>query len=70
MFCITLPRASRTDRVVKFSEGIRLMKWFWRFSSCNGVRLGVNWCYENTTYALQNGVNRRVALLEAGTEEL
>jgi hypothetical protein len=32
--CITLPRASRTAWEVKFSEGIRLMKCFWRFFSC------------------------------------
>lgn len=31
--CMTLPRASSTAWEVKFSEGIRLMKCFWRFFS-------------------------------------
>lgn len=34
VLCITLPRASRTAREVKFSEGIRLMKCFCRLFSC------------------------------------
>jgi hypothetical protein len=38
ILCMTLPSASRTACEVKFSEGIRLMKCFWRFFSC-GVRL-------------------------------
>ena len=35
ILCITLPRASRTAVEVKFSDGIRLMKCFCLFSSCN-----------------------------------
>jgi hypothetical protein len=38
VLCMTLPRASRTACEVKFSEGMRLMKCFWRFFSC---RVGV-----------------------------
>lgn len=34
LLCITLPRASRTAWEVKFSDGIRLMKCFWRLFSC------------------------------------
>lgn len=41
LLCITLPRASRTACEVKFSEGIRFIKCFWRFFSCSsgGVSL-------------------------------
>jgi len=34
---MTLPSASSTAWEVKFSEGIRLMKCFWRFFSCTRV---------------------------------
>jgi hypothetical protein len=33
VLCITLPSASRTACDVKFSEGMRFMKCFWRFFS-------------------------------------
>jgi hypothetical protein len=45
------------------------MKWFWRFSSYDGVRLD-QLVYWKVTYTLENGVDLRVALLEVGTEKL
>jgi len=35
VLCMTLPSASSTACDVKFSEGMRLMKCFWRFFSCS-----------------------------------
>jgi len=38
VLCITLPRASSTAWEVKFSEGMRFMKCFWRFFSyCESI---------------------------------
>ena len=51
--CITLPRASRTAWDVKFSDGIRLMKCFWRFFSYDGLVFTNVFIHTDRAYPLQ-----------------
>jgi hypothetical protein len=46
ILCITLPSASRTACEVKFSEGMRLIKCFWRFFSCKSTVVSFNCALE------------------------
>lgn len=67
---MTLPKASSTAWEVKFSEGIRLMKCFWRFFSC-GVLVPIPIaCRELMDNLLQDVVDCRVSFLEGGRKQL
>ena len=73
---MTLPSASSTACEVKFSEGIRLIKCFWRFFSCNSCIsnlsrvLGRKGLPRNYTYIFDDVKDGRIGLLQVRGEEL
>ena len=71
VLCMTLPSASNTAWLVKFSEGIKLMK-------CFCLRFSYDWVSRFTSqtvklvpsHLLHNVINRGIRLLKVGGEQL
>jgi hypothetical protein len=70
LLCITLPSASSTAWLVKFSEGMRLMKCFCLRFSCNAVSPSPVSSDSNPTHLLHNVVNSRISLFKVGGQQL
>lgn len=70
ILCITLPSASSTAWLVKFSEGMRLMKCFCLRFSCNNINAGISYSYANPTHLLHNVVDSRIGFFKVGGQQL